>query len=125
MRDGDVSPFAPRRLVCGACARTSTWAGQSIRGADGARAMDDYFGLPLYLQTPCRGDVLWAYNRAHLDAVGEWIQADLRTRPRSPHLGWSNRSFWSRLPRWIKQAGHRDDLEAALRRLHALAASLP
>ncbi len=120
----DTSPFAPRRLVCGACAYVANWAEQSIRRADGACAIDDYFRLPLYLQTPCCGDVLWAYNPVHLDALGEWLRAYQRERRRYPRRGWSNQSFWSRLPRWIKQAGHRDDVQAALDRLDALAAPL-
>lgn len=122
--DHDTSSFAPRRLVCGACAYVANWAEQSIRRADGAHAIDDYFRLPLYLQSPCRGDVLWAYNLVHLDALGQWLRAHLRERRRYPDRGWSNQSFLSRLPRWIKQTSHRDDVQAALEWLDALGAPL-
>lgn len=116
--------FAPRRLVCGACAYIAEWTGPAIRRADGANATDDYFHLPVFLQTPCCGELLWAYHPAHLDVLSEWLNARLRERRRSPQHGWSNRSFWSRLPRWIKQPRHRDEVAAALRRLHAMAAPL-
>lgn len=113
--------FSPRRVTCAGCGYTAVWREQTIHRADGVAAVDDYFHLPILLQTPCCGDVLWAYNPAHLDALGEWLRADLRERRRDPHQGWSNQGFWSRLPQWIKQSKHRDDVAAALRRLDAMA----
>ncbi|MEW9532434.1 hypothetical protein AB0B72_28180, partial [Microbispora sp. NPDC049125] len=43
-------------------------------------AQDPFFGLHLWLQTPCCGNVLWAYNIRHLDLLEGYIGADLRER---------------------------------------------
>jgi len=68
----------------------------------GEAAVDDYFGLPLWLQIPCCGEVLWAVNEAHLTYLESYVGARLRSR--EPNR---NRSIPSRLPSWIKQAKHR------------------
>jgi hypothetical protein len=64
--------------------------------------VDDYFGLPLWLQASCRGEVLWAQNEAHLTVLENYVGAFLRER--EPNM---NASHASRLPSWIKQAKHR------------------
>ena len=82
-----------------------------------AAAHDDFFGLPLWLQTPCCGDVLWAYNAAHLEALEGYVSATLRTRRQDPDRGWANRSWTSRLPVWMKRARNRAAVAAGLKRL--------
>src|SRR5215212_7033778 len=67
--------------------------------------LDWYFGLPLWLQTPCAGQVLWAWNEWHLDWMERYVAADLRER--TPNI---NMSLASRLPRWIKSAKNRDEV---------------
>jgi hypothetical protein len=78
---------------------------------------DDYFGLPLWLQTRCCGHVLWANNEGHLLFLERYVGAKLRERVPN-----RNGSLPSRLPTWIKLARNRDELLRCLARLRA---SLP
>jgi hypothetical protein len=76
--------------------------------------VDHSTGLPLWLQTPCAGQVLWAWNTWHLDFIGRYVSADLRER--TPNI---NTSLASRLPRWIKSAKHRDEVLKGIARLRS------
>jgi hypothetical protein len=80
---------------------------------------DDYFGLPLWLQIPCCGEVLWAYNERHLSLLEGFVAARLRERSRDERYGWSNRSLPSRLPPWIKSGKNREHVLKGLSRLRA------
>ncbi|MFB9830696.1 hypothetical protein [Actinoallomurus acaciae] len=108
--------FRPRRLTCGDCALTREWAaerrGNALIGVRLGGPDDPFFGLPLWLQTPCRGKVLWAYNERHLDAVEAYVAATLRERGSGPAM-----SMVACLPAWIKAAGNRDDVLRAVERL--------
>lgn len=75
------------------------------------------FDGDLWLQTPCCGETLWAYNAHHLDALEAFVRAPLRERRPDPESGWSNRSWTSRLPRWISAAKHRDEVLKGIARL--------
>jgi hypothetical protein len=67
------------------------------------RSEDWYFHLPLWLLTPCCGEVLWAFNPAHLDFIEESVQAEIRD-------SWGNERLASRLPEWIKRRANREDV---------------
>ena len=117
-RDAAGDIFAPRRLVCRRCGHVQEWNGRTVAlGAPAGR--DPHFGLPLWLATPCCGDVLWAYNARHLEALADFVHARLRERARDPDNGWSNAATTSRLPRWIKAAKHRAEVEKGIARLRA------
>jgi len=77
--------------------------------------VDNCFGLPLWLQTPCVGHVLWAFNARHLAYLKDFLQADLRER-----RGTANASVVSRLPGWLKQAKHRSEALRAVGHLERL-----
>jgi hypothetical protein len=77
---------------------------------------DPTFGLPLWLCLPFRGDVLWAYNEAHLRFLRTYIAADLRHR--EPN---QNGSMASRLPPWMKASKNRAALLTAIRKLESRA----
>ena len=49
--------------------------------------LDHFFGLPLWLQTSCCGQVLWAYNEAHLNFLESYVQSRLRERLPDDTLG--------------------------------------
>lgn len=120
-----ADPFAPRRLTCTQCARTQEWRGNSTAAVTGlAPVRDGHFHLPLFLQVPCLGDTVWACNPPHLDELAAWIAAPLRQRCRDPIHGWSNDSYFSRLPTWMKLAKHRQAVLAAIGKLQARAATL-
>ncbi|MBB4741490.1 ribosomal protein S27AE [Actinoplanes octamycinicus] len=104
-----------RRLVCPACSHTRTWSSRT----DSSRwsgLVDPFFRRPLWLTTTVRGHGLWAYNRAHLDLLTEFVAASLRER--GPGGGCSM-SLIEKLPPWMKSARNRPDLLAALTRLRA------
>ena len=122
-----ISEFEQTVLIqcphCDRCARSTYIRDKSLwqiacihcgysKTADGKTkhysiAIDPIFGLPLWLQTPCCGDMLWAYNAAHLEFLEHYVQATLRERQGS--LG-NHHSIAVRLPRWMKLAKHRDSI---------------
>jgi transcription elongation factor Elf1 len=75
-------------------------------------AVDPWFGLPLWLQTSCCGEVLWARNASHLQFLANYVGATLRER--APN---QNRSTVSRLPKWMKAAKHRSSILACIAHL--------
>ena len=107
---------APRKLTCPSCGHSRSWAGDSITRTFGAPPLDDYFELPLWIQTPCCGHILWAYNWSHLEHIARYVEATHRERQRD-ESGWSNRALTARLPRWIKSASHREQVLVCVRRL--------
>lgn len=114
--------FTPRALTCAACGH----ARQSVPGRSGPGGQpltDGWFDAPLWLVEPCCGEMLWAYNAAHLAALERFVSADLRERrPLGTDVGerWcSNDSMQSRLPRWMKSAKNRGTVLHALARLRA------
>jgi hypothetical protein len=102
-------------LDCDGCGVT-TDASYDVRPVTVPDALvDNCFGLPLWLQTPCAGHVLWAFNARHLAYLKEFLQAELRER-----RGTANASVVSRLPGWLKQAKHRGEALRAVGRLERL-----
>jgi hypothetical protein len=80
--------------------------------------VDWHFRQPLWLQTACCGETLWAYNVRHLEAIREFVAADLRERRRT-EWGWRNQSLRSRLPKWVQLAKNREAVLRCLDRMHA------
>lgn len=101
---------APRRVVCTACAFNRRQA----RRAWARRAM----GLPLRLYAEGRHGALYAYNEAHLDYIESYVRDPLRREAVEPG-GFRNRSIASRLPRWVKAAGNRDEVLKLIERMRA------
>lgn len=109
--------FADRRLVCGGCALVRTWPApgarrQYVTGTD----VDPWFREPLWLRTDVGGEVLWAYNERHLDALDDYIRATLRTKDHTPGM---IHTMVNRLPTWMKEARNREPLRAAIAKLRA------
>lgn len=77
-------------------------------------AVDPLFGLPLWLQVPCCGQILWVYNVEHLDLLEAYIRA--RVRERQGTKG-NHHSIAVRLPRWMKLAHHRDPILKAIQHI--------
>jgi hypothetical protein len=102
---GDARWNVPRRLSCTRCAHVADWRGDSL-AIDRQGGADPHFGLPLWLQAPCCGQTLWAYNAAHLDFLAAFVGATLRGRQRDAQ-GWANASLASRLPTWMRLGRHR------------------
>ncbi|GLY19605.1 hypothetical protein Kisp01_66190 [Kineosporia sp. NBRC 101677] len=115
--------FHPRRLTCTHCAAVADWTmrregkvgfGVCVSGG----TSDPFFGHPLWLQTPCAGHVLWAYNGQHVEDLRAYVAASLRERGETR----MNSSMFSRLPLWMKAADNRGQVLAGLTKLHDLTA---
>ncbi len=111
------SRSAQVRLVCGYCGHTKDGTGAQSGAGE---AVDWYFHLPLWLQTPCCGRLLWAHNAAHLDFLAAYVQAELREdAPAGTVNGLRNSTLASKLPAWIKSAKHRAAILHSLAQLRA------
>lgn len=82
-------------------------------------AVDPVFGLPLWLQTSCRGEVFWAFNPDHLENLKQFISARVRERVVGYH--WST---FQRLPKWVVSAKNRDEVIRCITRLQVRARSI-
>lgn len=112
--------FAPRRLLCLRCGHAKDWAGRELfHPWHDAEMRDSVFHLPLWLQTPCCGKTLWAYNPRHLEFLENYVRAALRTRTVDPQFGWANQSLAARLPKWITSAKNRDAVLKGIEKLKA------
>jgi hypothetical protein len=116
LKPGSVDVFAPRRCSCLHCGVTQDWSQGTVTHAAHA-AVDPYFQYRLWLQVPCCGQVLWAYNPQHLDFLSAFVGATLRERRVRPRLGWSNRSLASRLPKWMQAKHNRQKVVSAIEQL--------
>lgn len=108
----------PEQLAaeCPECAH-QTWVKVCLtRTQPEDRCCDPHFGLPLRLAMATRHGTVWAYNLAHLEELTAYVSAKLRVRQ-----GAANRSMFSRLPKWMKLAKHRDEIASALRKIRLLA----
>ncbi|PSB58517.1 hypothetical protein [Chamaesiphon polymorphus] len=112
--------FAPHRFVCAACGATKDWTGAQVNRNWDCEPVDYYFQYPLWLQTPCCGHTLWAYNFRHLDLIEAFVSAKLRERRPDENYGWSNQSLYSRLPKWIKSGKNRSSILKAIERMRLL-----
>lgn len=101
---------AAAKLVCPACGLNNVQPVQA--SVIHTTAHDWYFGLPLWLQTPCCGQILWARNRDQLAFLERYVGAQLREEV--PQI---NRSLVSRLPRWLKSAKNRAEVLRGIERL--------
>ena len=131
VRDRDTDDAPRVALTCSHCGLSDFWtqtepgvltAADPKRYPAGAVAMggpvDWYFHLPLWLQTSCCGETLWAYNAAHLAFIEDYVRATLREHTRGEH-GWRNQALRNRLPAWMKDAKNRDDLLRCVDKLRA------
>lgn len=105
--------FQPRRAVCVGCGFTREWRGKGL-AIDGRAdpVCDPYLGLTLWLQTPCAGHTLWAYNQRHLDLLESYVRAELRQTPAN-----STRMIPDALPEWMIVAKHRDEVLKSIDKL--------
>jgi hypothetical protein len=79
-------------------------------------------GVDLWLVHACCGEQLWAMNEKHLDFLIDWIGRSQRPRQKNER-GYANRSLESRLPQWMLEARHRQEVldccESLKKRLRA------
>jgi hypothetical protein len=119
------------RLTCASCAlvreRSSRPEGPLGFVAPIARGVvgEPMLGMTLWLQAPCCGRQLWAFNAEHLAFLQRFVSSVLRERAWRP--GWDGalrpdtyyRSLPSALPTWMKIAANRQRVLVVLRLLEA------
>jgi hypothetical protein len=105
--------FSPRKLSCLHCGYTKIWTGNGPRKGG---PYDWYFRLPLWVQTPCGRNVLWAFNEEHLSFLEMYITA--KQRAKFAEEGQiRNQTMVSRLPFWKKSAKNRQQVLKGIVRL--------
>jgi hypothetical protein len=101
---------------CPECGRQTLVKASLARALPEDRCCDPHFGLPLRLATNTRHGTVWAYNQRHLNELSGYVTAKLRVRQNA-----GNRAMFSRLPKWMKLAKHREEIAKALCKLSAMA----
>ena len=98
---------------CGRCGRSQQVVAHWTANADIACGIEPAFGLPLAWREPCRnGREIWVFGPKHLLELRRYVRSTLRERECN-----HNRSYFMRLPAWIKSAKHRTDVLAAIGRI--------
>lgn len=98
---------------CAECGATTRLSAPGVHRIVTTGDVPTFGGLDLWLQTPCAGHVLWAYDEPHLDFLERYVAAGLREQ--AP----GNASLASRPPRRIKAVKNRDAVGKGLARLRA------
>jgi hypothetical protein len=98
---------------CGRCQHAQLVSVQWSAYADIRLGIEPMFGMSLAWREPCRkGREIWVFSSEHLVELKRYVLANLRER--GCH---GNRSYFMRLPAWIKSAKHRGDVLAAIARI--------
>lgn len=101
-----------RQGECPACHLKSLFQLRSEHAAFGDKAIDPYYGLPLWLQTRCCGSKLWAFNGRHLQVLKDYAAATIRERGVL-----RVRTTLTAMPQWFKSAKNRDEVLRCIGRL--------
>lgn len=108
---GGADLFLPRKVTCSNCGFSERWQSNTVYTGN---EHDWYFLLPLWLQTACCGERLYAFNEKHLEFLERYIEAEHREQV--PNV---NKSIISRLPLWIKNPKNREKLLKAIATMRA------
>lgn len=103
-------------IACPHCGITRTYKPKNEEYKIGyqttGQAADPIFNLPLWFQAGVRGDLFWAYNRAHLNEIKSYVKSKLRERQTTTHT-----TMVEKLPKFIKEAKNRETLLKVIERL--------
>lgn len=122
-RDDDSRSRVGYRFVCETCGRAHDWSFERDNRifVPAASPRLNGFGLDRWLQTPCCGETLWAFNELHIEFMERFIAAKLRE---CDLIAWGlfcrNASLESRLPRWMQAAKNRESVLKSLKTLREL-----
>jgi hypothetical protein len=104
------------RLTCPYCGHAATEPHERSLSFADYNSGRMPFDAPLWLSVECcGGHHLWAVNAGHLDYLRAYIGATQRNRAFPSPSG--NRQLAYKLPAWMKEAKHRDDVLRTLDRL--------
>lgn len=76
---------------------------------------DPFFRLPVWMMTRYKNHLLWAYNHEHLEYLRTFVEAKLRERNGEENV--YNKSFGSRMPKWMQSKKNRDSILKKLEEL--------
>lgn len=115
----------PREIVisCNFCLRENRFddSTYTLRKISYSKVgFDPYYAYRLFLNIAVRQGQICVYNPTHLEILKKFIQADLRER-KFPNY---NRSYFSRLPAWIKSTRNRKEILKAILRLEQMASTI-
>lgn len=106
------------KVVCIHCTYFKTLDNVPMKGKHlvfGA-PVDPFFHLPVWFQTTFEGELLWAYNIAHLEFLADHVGAKLRERN---GFKFNVKSIGARLPRWMTSKKNREEILKAIHHLKA------
>lgn len=100
---------------------------------DDVAPLDAVFHLPLWMQTPCCGHLLWAFNLRHLQLLIEIVGRPLTGEPGVSLIGEVGATVrrcmdlmqLAGLPGWLRAEENRAEVIVALNRLKALGPARP
>lgn len=108
--------FSERKCVCAHCSFSKDWSGNSLSYFwNESEMFDPAFHYPLFFQTSCKGNNLWAFNREHITFLENWICADLREKCERDYQ--YHGALESTLPKWMTLKKNRVVVLDALKKL--------
>ncbi len=75
--------------------------------------IDPAFGLPLWYQEEVKDEILWAFNKSHLQEIKNYVTAVLRERTTDRF----KMTMVEKLPNFIKSAKNRDEIIKAIEKM--------
>ena len=121
--DDDKKGFNLLNVKCPHCHVVNTAKVHENRGHKNDRVLycrvshgPVYNGYRLYFNISYKGNPIWAYNRAHLQYLIDFIEADIRDAPMS---GTVAKGLSYRLPKFMHLARNRDGILKLLRRMQS------
>jgi hypothetical protein len=112
-----------KRLLCNKCGLSKdirskrNWQNLWVyekKMFDSREGIDEYFGLPLYLQTKYKDRTLWFYNYDHLAEIEKYIREYINPS------GLYTKNIENKLPSWIRLEKNKEDILNAIHKLKEL-----
>jgi hypothetical protein len=120
---GGLTNAVSSRFICCQCGKVKEARATGFYGGTpSGPPVDPYMRLPLWLQRPCCGKTLWAYNLSHVTFLEEYVGQTHRSRRLSQNLLSKTPGVRpERLPQWMKSAKNREEIIQGLALLRAVA----
>lgn len=103
-------------VVCGHCKTLNkvqeNWESYILKYNESG-IIDPAFGLPLWYQEEIKDEILWAFNKGHLQEIKNYVTADLRERSTDRF----KMTMVEKLPQFIKSAKNREEVVKAIEKM--------
>jgi uncharacterized Zn finger protein (UPF0148 family) len=93
------------RLFCIHCGYNKETTTAFVKNATIETAANQYFQAELWLKTPFKNEIFWAYNDKHLEYLESYISATLREHKDRTHF-----TLLEKLPKFYHEAKNREGL---------------